>query len=97
MSFINESSNDVLESNGTNSSFYFKNDELTSARTDVTVPSLVILIIATLVGTFGNILILLSVFTRKNLRKVEGIFIVNLAMSDLYVTAVADPMSIIGM
>ncbi|XP_060603808.1 melatonin receptor type 1A-like [Ruditapes philippinarum] len=96
MSFINESSNDVLKSNGTNSSFYFNNDELTSARTDVTVPSLVILIIATLVGTFGNILILLSVFTRKNLRKVEGIFIVNLAMSDLYVTAVADPMSIIA-
>ena len=76
-----------------NSSF---KDEFTSSTTGPALPGLVILFIGTIVGTFGNILILLSVFTRKGLRKVEGIFIVNLACSDLYVTAVADPMSIIG-
>lgn len=79
-----------------NASAYFKRYEFINSKTEVALPCLLILVLATAVGTFGNVLILLSVLSRKNLRKVEGIFIVNLASSDLYVTAIADPMSIVG-
>ncbi|KAK3098101.1 hypothetical protein FSP39_016114 [Pinctada imbricata] len=62
----------------------------------VSIPCLVILVLAAIVGTFGNILILLAIGTTKNLRTLEGIFIANLAISDLYVTLFADPMSIVA-
>ena len=59
-------------------------------------PIVLVLFAASVIGTFGNILILLSVFMCKNVRTVESTFIVNLALSDMYVTLVADPFSIIG-
>lgn len=60
------------------------------------IPSVAVLSVASLGGTFGNVLTLLSVALCKDVRNVESVFIVNLAISDLYVTAVADPMSIVG-
>lgn len=60
------------------------------------IPCLIILVIASVAGTFGNVTILYLIFTRQKLRNVETIFIVNLAISDLYVTTIADPMSLIG-
>ncbi|XP_045165923.1 melatonin receptor type 1B-A-like [Mercenaria mercenaria] len=95
-SFVNDSNCKLMNTQCVNSSPVFKRHEFIRSGTEVALPCLIILIIATIVGTFGNILILLSVISRKNLRKVEGIFIVNLASSDLYVTAVADPMSILA-
>ena len=59
-------------------------------------PIVLVLFVASLIGTVGNILILLSVLMCKNVRTVESTFIVNLALSDLYVTLIADPFSIIG-
>lgn len=59
-------------------------------------PTVLLLFSASLVGTAGNILILLAVLTNKDVRTVESMFIVNLACSDLFVTTVADPMSIVG-
>ena len=55
-----------------------------------------ILIIASVVGTCGNVLILVAIGTQRNLQNVESIFVVNLACCDLYVTLIADPMSIVG-
>ncbi|KAK7485099.1 hypothetical protein BaRGS_00023639, partial [Batillaria attramentaria] len=65
-----------------------------------TLPALAIILIAVLVvaavmGTAGNLLILVSVATHKDLRNVESVFVVNLACSDLYVTLIADPLSIV--
>ena len=60
-------------------------------------PCLVVLLVATVVGTFGNVMILALMYTRKGIQSVETTFIVNLAISDLYVTAITDPMSFIGM
>lgn len=60
------------------------------------IPSIAVLSLASLGGTFGNVLTLLSVALCKEVRNVESVFIVNLAISDLYVTAIADPMSIVG-
>jgi hypothetical protein len=48
------------------------------------------------VGTFGNIMILIVVSKTKELRQTQSIFIINLAISDMYVTLIADPMSIVG-
>lgn len=55
----------------------------------------VVLILASLVGAFGNLLILVALCKSK-MNSLECIFIGNLALSDLYVTIVADPMSIVG-
>ena len=62
----------------------------------IAIPSIVVLAIVTLGGTFGNILTILAVAFNRKIRHVEKAFVVNLAFSDLYVTAVADPMSILG-
>lgn len=66
------------------------------SNTVVALSTLLVLTLAALVGTCGNIIILIAVSTRNTLRKVETVFIVNLAIADLYVTSVADPMSIVG-
>ena len=57
---------------------------------------IIILVIAATLGTGGNLLILTSVATQKDLQNMESIFIVNLACADLYVTMIADPFSIVG-
>nr|KAG5701883.1 hypothetical protein BaRGS_014948 [Batillaria attramentaria] len=57
---------------------------------------IVVLVLAALVGTFGNLLILVAVATNKELQNVESVFVVNLACCDLYVTLIADPLSIVG-
>lgn len=59
-------------------------------------PCLVVLTVASTVGTFGNLMILVIMHTRKRTQTVETTFIVNLALADLYVTSIADPMSFIG-
>ena len=55
-----------------------------------------ILVIASVVGTCGNILILVAVATQRCLQNVESVLVVNLACCDLYVTLIADPLSIVG-
>lgn len=57
---------------------------------------IIVLVVASVVGTCGNILILVSVATQRDLQNVESVFIINLAMNDLYVTMIADPLSIVG-
>lgn len=52
--------------------------------------------VAGVVGTFGNLLILVSVAKQRELRNVESVFIVNLACCDLYVTMFAEPLSIVS-
>ena len=60
-------------------------------------PTVLIVFVAAISGTVGNILIITAVVTYKKIRNKESCFVFNLAISDLYVTAIADPMSIIGM
>lgn len=74
----------------------FERHEFLNNSPGIAIPVLIVLTAACVVGTFGNVLILMSVATTKELQNVESIFIVNLACSDLYVTMVADPMSILG-
>ena len=74
----------------------FGKHEFVQSRPWTAIPTIVILSIASFVGTGGNIMILLAIASSHNLRNVEAIFIVNLAISDLYVTLIADPMSIVG-
>ena len=57
---------------------------------------LVVLILASISGAVGNLLILVALFKSKKMNSLECIFIGNLALSDLYVTLVADPMSLVG-
>lgn len=59
-------------------------------------PAILIISAASLFGTAGNVLTILAIATHRNIRNAESAFFLNLAFSDLYVTAVADPMSILG-
>ncbi|CAG2214981.1 unnamed protein product [Mytilus edulis] len=61
----------------------------------VAIPILMILVFASFIGTFGNILILITIIATKNLQRLECIFMANLAFSDMYVTLIADPLSIV--
>lgn len=55
-----------------------------------------VLVLGTVFGTSGNMLILISVCKIIKMRSLEYIFIANLAVSDMFVTLVADPMNIVG-
>lgn len=70
--------------------------EFLKTRTWVAVPVIIIVSLATALGTFGNVLILSVIWSNKLGRNVTTTFIMNLAMSDLFVTLVVDPMSILG-
>ncbi|KAJ8301991.1 hypothetical protein KUTeg_020978 [Tegillarca granosa] len=75
---------------------YFHRHRFIVESPEIAIPCLIILFIASVLGTFGNVLILVAVKRTKQLHNVESILIVNLAISDMYVTAVADPMSIVA-
>ena len=74
----------------------FSKHEFVQTKPWTAFPVLVFLCLASFVGTMGNVLTLLAIARNKNVRNVESMFIVNLAISDLYVTMIADPTSIIG-
>ncbi|WAR32005.1 LOW QUALITY PROTEIN: MTR1A-like protein [Mya arenaria] len=62
----------------------------------VAVSCIIIQAVASLAGTFGNVLILFVIATKSELRnKMESTFIANLALSDMYVTLIAGPMSLL--
>ncbi|XP_052788864.1 melatonin receptor type 1B-A-like [Mya arenaria] len=63
----------------------------------VAVSCIIIQAVASLAGTFGNVLILFVIATKSELRnKMESTFIANLALSDMYVTLIAGPMSLLA-
>lgn len=74
----------------------FDRYEFVTESPGVAISLIVILLLAGLVGTGGNILILLALCVTKNMKSLESIFIANLAISDMYVTLVADGMSIVA-
>lgn len=91
-----ENTTTVLLTNISNDYLYFHRHRFVIESPEIAIPCLVILFIASVLGTFGNVLILIAVKRTKQLHNVESVLIVNLAISDMYVTAVADPMSIVG-
>ena len=60
------------------------------------IPYLVIAFTASIAGTLGNIAVLFIIFVYKPLKNARNAFLVNLALADLLVTAVANPFGIIG-
>lgn len=57
---------------------------------------IVIVGIALLVGTIGNVLIIIIFTVMRRMNKSGKEFMVNLAIADLCVTAIADPLCILG-
>ncbi|KAL3851665.1 hypothetical protein ACJMK2_015394 [Sinanodonta woodiana] len=62
----------------------------------IAIPTIIIISIAAIAGTFGNMLIIMAVATYKKLQNIESTFIVNMAISDMFVTVIADPMNIVA-
>jgi len=84
----------VVSLNGSSTSL------LSSAPAALTLPYISVISLASVVGTFGNLLVIGSLsgsVGSRNPRTVGKIFIVNLACSDLIVTSVINPMAIAGM
>ncbi|OWA51758.1 putative Melatonin receptor type 1A [Hypsibius exemplaris] len=52
--------------------------------------------LAAVLGTFGNILIILAVCCVRTLRTCGNIFVVNLCLADMIVTVFVDPMNVLG-
>ena len=70
--------------------------EFLAAQPELYIILVTSLVIASVVGTCGNVLILVAIATQRDLQNVESVFVVNLACCDLYVTVVFDPLSIVG-
>ena len=70
--------------------------EFLEVRPELYIVLVTVLVFASVVGTCGNVLILVAIATQRNLQNVESVFVVNLACCDLYVTLIADPLSIVG-
>ena len=88
-----------------NTSVYINNEEIDSYfgqyefirnNPGLAIVSIILLSIASIVGTIGNILIPIVMIKMKELKKPRSIFIINLVIADIYVTLIADPMSIVG-
>ncbi|XP_076091481.1 melatonin receptor type 1B-A-like [Mytilus galloprovincialis] len=75
---------------------YFGKYEFIQESPGLAITCIVLQTFASLVGTFGNALILIITARSKGTMTVQSIFIVNIAISDMYVTLMADPMSIVG-
>ncbi|XP_052763779.1 melatonin receptor type 1B-B-like [Mya arenaria] len=56
----------------------------------------IVVSVALFVGTFGNLIILVVSITTRAMNRVGRDFVINLALADLCVAAVADPMCILG-
>ena len=97
---ITQSGANQTQGVGSNASSLF--DEralpLLESHPALAVPYILLTVLATLLGTGGNTLVLLvnALSQWQGVTKVGGAFIVNLAVADLCVTAIADPFCIIG-
>ncbi|XP_052777344.1 melatonin receptor type 1B-B-like [Mya arenaria] len=90
-------SNNISDQISSAADGYFGRHEFITTQPAVAVPCVIILSVASLLGTFGNVLILYVIATKSRLRnKMESTFIASLAISDLYVTLIADPMSLVA-
>nr|AKQ63072.1 orphan G-protein coupled receptor 64 [Platynereis dumerilii] len=58
---------------------------------------LIITGIASILGTFGNILVMASFAVNPALQNSKNVFIFNVALADILVTSIADPFGILGM
>jgi len=52
--------------------------------------------VALIIGTMGNILILVVSATTRSMNRIGRDFVINLALADLCVATIADPMCILG-
>ncbi|KAL4226622.1 Melanopsin [Mactra antiquata] len=60
------------------------------------IPSALIVGIASLIGTVGNLILIVVLATNKSLHNIDTIFVVNLVISDSYVVCIAGPLSIVA-
>lgn len=92
---INALQNKVNESSDV--AIVFGRHEFLKSKTWIAAPVVVVIVLASVVGTFGNVLILAVICSNTLGRNVTITFITNLAISDLFMTLVADPMNVVGM
>lgn len=99
MAFVADSSvsmNGGMANGSLNNVPVYGRHEFLKSRTLIATPVIVLISLACIVGTLGNFFILLVVCSNKLGRNVTTTFIMNLAVSDMIVTLIVDPMSLIG-
>ncbi|XP_062585386.1 melatonin receptor type 1C-like [Saccostrea cucullata] len=93
-SFLNDTLKNCMDfGNGT---LMIRKSPLLETDTSLAIGYIVVMATALLVGTVGNTLILLVSTVLRGINKSGKEFIINLALADFCVTAVADPLCIIG-
>ncbi|XP_060589642.1 melatonin receptor type 1B-B-like [Ruditapes philippinarum] len=96
MTEFNDTHNMTLSSETVNNELFYERHQFIITEPWLAIPCIIILLIASVAGTFGNMLTLVVIATKSRQRNAESIFIANLAISDLYVTILAQPMSIVA-
>lgn len=71
-------------------------DALINTHPYVGIPYTIMTTIALVLGVGGNVFLILTIMIHKKLQKVGREFVLNLAIADLCVAAVADPLCLIG-
>ena len=69
---------------------------LLDSNPEMAIPYLIVVVLAIVAGTSGNLIILGTLLRDKVLRAGGNRFLINMAFSDLCVTMIADPMCILG-
>ena len=70
--------------------------EYVSSLPHISYPYLVILSLASVIGTAGNFAVIGAIIVNSNLHRPKVVYMLNLAVADLWVTAVADQISLLG-
>lgn len=63
----------------------------------LSIPYLLVMGSACITGIIGNLAVFGAIILNEKLHQVRSIFLVNLAVADLWVTAVGDPISLLGL
>jgi hypothetical protein len=83
-------------SGGDSSWFADGGREYVDGNPHISYPYLIIIGVASIVGTAGNFAVFGAILLNRNLQRPKAVFMVNLALADLWVTAVGDVISIFG-
>ena len=96
VNYENTSNDFVIVLDSINYSLVRSDGEVMTEMSWTVYPTVGVLVLASFLGTLGNIFILLAIVMHDGIRSKESIYFGSMALCDLYVTVIADPMSIIG-
>ena len=84
------------DSHHINDTFVYGGKEYICTNLVISIPYLIVLVTACIIGICGNIAALLTIIFNERLHQPQTAFLVSLGLADLLVTTIGDPISIMG-